>query len=72
VASSRDLENEFQKMATYFQDKETEHNWADREKSIIRLRSMLRGGVHDRYPDVFLSGLKHGMLELSYKTVSKP
>lgn len=52
------------------QGKETEHNWLDREKSIIRIRGMVRGGVYNRYPDAFFLGLKGGILEKTLKGVS--
>lgn len=51
------------------QGKETEHNWAARERSIICIRGMLKGEAHVRYMDSFLAGLKNGMLDASFKTV---
>lgn len=53
------------------QGRETEHNWAAREQSIIQVRGMLKGDVHQRFPDVFLASLKDGFLQLTLKTVSK-
>ncbi|KAG8885181.1 suppressor of tub2 mutation [Tulasnella sp. 331] len=67
IASSRDLENEFSKMAPCFEGRESEHNWLDREKSIVRIRGMLKGGVHLRFADTFVSGLKNGTLEKTVK-----
>lgn len=52
------------------QGRETEHNWLDREKSVIRLRGMVRGDVHERYPDAWFAGLKGGILENTLKAVS--
>ncbi|QRW04949.1 CLASP amino-terminal protein [Ceratobasidium sp. AG-Ba] len=63
IASARDLEHEMEKMLPFFEGKETEHNWADREKSIITIRGLIKGGVHARYPDVFLEGLKNGVID---------
>ncbi|CAE6428959.1 unnamed protein product [Rhizoctonia solani] len=63
IASARDLENELEKMLPFFEGKETEHNWADRERSMITLRGILKGSVHARYPDVFAEGLKSGVLD---------
>ncbi|KAF8761794.1 CLASP N terminal [Rhizoctonia solani] len=63
IASARDLESELEKMLPFFGGKETEHNWADRERSVIILRGILRGGVHVRYPDMFTEGLKAGVLD---------
>jgi CLIP-associating protein 1/2 len=54
------------------QGKETEHNWAAREKAILRVRGMLKGDVHTRYMDTFLACLKDGYIKSSLKTVSTP
>lgn len=55
------------------QGKETEHNWTLREKSVIRLRGMLRGQAHKEYQDAFLAGLKNGVFEgISRTIVSAP
>ncbi|KAG2152962.1 clasp N terminal-domain-containing protein [Suillus clintonianus] len=69
VASSRDLENEFLTFAKSFEGKETEHNWAARERAIQRVRGMLSGNIHIRYPDVFLQCLKDGFMQFSLKTL---
>lgn len=58
-------------MAPCFEGKETEHNWLDREKAVVRIRGMLMGEVYDRYPDTFFALLKGGMLEKTLKAVSK-
>ena len=49
--------------------KETEHNWAAREKAVQRVRGMLKGDVHERYTEHFLFGLKNGFIDASLKTV---
>ncbi|KAG9014262.1 suppressor of tub2 mutation [Tulasnella sp. JGI-2019a] len=67
IASTRDLENEFSKMIPCFEGRESEFNWLDREKSIVRIRGMLKGGVHLRYTEAFVSGLKGGILEKTVK-----
>lgn len=54
------------------QGRESEHNWLDREKSIVRIRGMLKGGVHLRFADAFVAGLKGGVLEKTVKGVSDP
>lgn len=69
VASSRDLENEFLAFAKSFEGKETEHNWAARERGIQRVRGMLSGNIHTRYPDIFLQCLKDGFMQSSIKTL---
>ncbi|CAE6524060.1 unnamed protein product [Rhizoctonia solani] len=43
--------------------KETEHNWADRERSVVTIRGIIKEGVHTRYLEVFMEGLKQGMLD---------
>ncbi|KDN42930.1 hypothetical protein RSAG8_06456, partial [Rhizoctonia solani AG-8 WAC10335] len=63
IASARDLENELEKMLPFFQGRESEHNWADRERSVVAIRGIIKGGVHARYPDVFIEGLKSGVLD---------
>ncbi|GJE84641.1 clasp N terminal-domain-containing protein [Phanerochaete sordida] len=69
VASSRDLENEFTAMLKHFEGREDEHNWAPRERAILRVRGMLKGDVHERYPETFLQGLKNGFIDASLKTL---
>lgn len=59
VASSKDLEKEFESMHILFSGKETEQNWIPRETQIKRLRGMLRGEVHQQYHDTFIQGVKH-------------
>lgn len=68
IASAKDLESEYAKMQPAFEGKETEHNWLERERSIMRVRSMLKGDVHSRFPDAFISGLKNGFLEATLKS----
>ncbi|KAI0684173.1 clasp N terminal-domain-containing protein [Cytidiella melzeri] len=70
IVSSRDLENEFASMLKHFEGKETEHNWAPREKAILRVRGMLKGDVHERFMDTFLHGLKNGFMDASLKTLA--
>jgi hypothetical protein len=52
------------------QGKETEHNWLPREKSLIRIRGLLRGQAHVKHLDSFLAGMKMGIAEGISKTVS--
>ncbi|KAK7061538.1 clasp N terminal-domain-containing protein [Favolaschia claudopus] len=69
IASSRDLENEFAAMHKPFEGKENEHNWADRERAIQRVRGMLKGEVHLRYTDAFLACMKD-FIQMSLKTLA--
>ncbi|KAJ3909224.1 clasp N terminal-domain-containing protein [Lentinula edodes] len=70
IASVRDLENEFQGMEKAFEGKETEHNWSTREQSILRVRGMLKGDVHQKYFDSFLACLKQSFIQWSLKTLA--
>ncbi|KAF8845660.1 hypothetical protein BDN67DRAFT_993328 [Paxillus ammoniavirescens] len=70
IASARDLENEFAAIAKAFEGKETEHNWAARERGVQRVRGMIRGDIHSRYPDVFVQCLKDGFVQASLKTLA--
>ncbi|KAG2013897.1 hypothetical protein CC2G_010761 [Coprinopsis cinerea AmutBmut pab1-1] len=70
IASARDLESEFATMAKPFEGKETEHNWSVRDSSIQRVRGMLKGDVHNRYPEVFFACLKDGFMQWSLKTLA--
>jgi hypothetical protein len=36
----------------------------------MRVRGMLKGGVHQRFQDVFITVLKEGFVQWSLKTVS--
>ncbi|KAJ6539138.1 clasp N terminal-domain-containing protein [Mycena capillaripes] len=68
IASSRDLETEFAAMQKPFEGKENEHNWADRERAILRVRGMFKGEIHLRYTDTFLANMKE-FIQLSLKTL---
>ncbi|PPQ79539.1 hypothetical protein CVT25_003421 [Psilocybe cyanescens] len=70
IASTRDLENEFAEMVKPFEGKETEHNWAAREQAIQLVRGMLKGEVHVKYQEQFLTGLKDGFIMWSTKTLA--
>ncbi|KAG6833770.1 hypothetical protein H0H87_001202 [Tephrocybe sp. NHM501043] len=70
IASAKDLENEFASMLKPFEGKETEHNWSAREQAILRVRGMLKGDVHIRYPDTFITVLKEGFIQWSLKTLA--
>lgn len=69
VTSTRDLETELAELVRPFEGKETEHNWPARERSILRIRGMLSGGVTVKYPDAFRLQLKD-LLPITLKTVS--
>ncbi|EPQ31293.1 uncharacterized protein PFL1_01478 [Pseudozyma flocculosa PF-1] len=45
VASRSDLERTFQSFLPFFEGKETEHNWLQREQSTIKMRGMIKAGI---------------------------
>ncbi|KAH9179965.1 clasp N terminal-domain-containing protein [Lactarius sanguifluus] len=67
VASSKDLDAEFTEMLKSF-DKQ-EHNWAPRDRAVTRVRGMLKGDVHIRYSEAFVSHLKL-FVDASLKTLA--
>ncbi|KAI9448289.1 clasp N terminal-domain-containing protein [Lactarius indigo] len=69
VASSKDLDAEFTEMLKSFDGKETEHNWAPRDRAVTRVRGMLKGDVHVRYSEAFVSHLKP-FIDASLKTLA--
>lgn len=58
------------RILNHTQGKESEQNWSLREQDVIRIRGMVKGDAHIRYPDAFVQGLRSGILELSFKAVS--
>ncbi|ANB12684.1 Stu1p [Sugiyamaella lignohabitans] len=54
VSSSDSFKIIVEDMAPCFDGKETEFNWSKREKSIIRLRSLLRGNAPSDFPDAVI------------------
>lgn len=69
IATARDLHAEFQPMKAGFEGRETEHNWVMRDRSVTRLRGMVKADVKGRCGDEFLTELK-GVVEGVLKTVS--
>ncbi|EGO01747.1 hypothetical protein SERLA73DRAFT_166267 [Serpula lacrymans var. lacrymans S7.3] len=70
IASSRDMENEFAGMVKPFEGKETEHNWAARDRAVQRVRGMLKGDIQSRYLDVFIACLKDSFIQASLKALA--
>lgn len=69
VASSKDVDVEFAEMLKSFNGKETEHNWAPRDRAVTRVRGMLKGDVHVRYSEAFILHLKP-FVDASLKTLA--
>ncbi|KAG1158767.1 hypothetical protein G6F37_005496 [Rhizopus arrhizus] len=59
VHSAKDLEHEFSEMLKCYNDKETEHNWEARERSITQIRGFLRGNAPEAYLDVLVHGIRN-------------
>ncbi|SCV72125.1 BQ2448_4819 [Microbotryum intermedium] len=69
MASDRDVLHEFEGMKVSFEGKETEFNWIERDKSVARIRGMIKGNAPRDYLESLLVGLK-GVLEGIMKTAS--
>lgn len=69
IADLKDLVAEIDSMIPDFEGKETEFNWGARDRSIGRLRGLLRGNVVSAFEKEFLGELKR-VVEGILKTVS--
>lgn len=58
VFSGRDLEHEMSAMIPHFEGRESERNWLNREKSLNRLRALLRGNSTRDYHVILVTGLR--------------
>ncbi|GAA5925902.1 CLASP family protein [Sporobolomyces koalae] len=60
LASPEDLRSQFDAIKPWFDGKETEHNWIERDKSIAKLRGMVQAGVchDDNLRDEFVKRIK--------------
>ncbi|GAK66531.1 uncharacterized protein PAN0_013c4753 [Moesziomyces antarcticus] len=59
IASRSDLERTFASMLPFFEGKESEHNWLNREQSMIKIRGLVVSGAHRQFGEsFFLSQLK--------------
>ncbi|KAJ8101179.1 clasp N terminal-domain-containing protein [Lipomyces tetrasporus] len=58
VASSRDLEHLMEDLIPAFDGKETEANWAQRQKNIVALREILRGNAYADHAITFITCLR--------------
>ncbi|CAO3600103.1 unnamed protein product [Absidia cylindrospora] len=63
IASPKEVDTFFTKMAASFKDKESEHNWESRHKDIIRLRGLLRGNTPAKFLDVVVPGIRLMVME---------
>lgn len=58
VHSQRELEDTFRDMLPFFEGKETEQNWTPRDKSILKLRRILKGNAPNEFHAAFMAGIK--------------
>ncbi|KAN0062589.1 suppressor of tub2 mutation [Thecaphora frezii] len=59
IASRSDLERTFQSFLPFFEGKETEKNWSQREQSIVKIRGMLKADIHRQFGEAnFVAGVR--------------
>ncbi|KAK7705428.1 suppressor of tub2 mutation [Botryosphaeria dothidea] len=67
VYGHKEVEEIFREMHQHFDGRETEHNWLPREKSILKIRRMLKGNAPKDHEAAFVAGvlsLRDGMLKV--------
>jgi CLIP-associating protein 1/2 len=62
IHTQRELEDAFRDMAPAFEGRETEFNWSTRDKSVLKIRRMLKGNAPADFHTAFVAGIK-GMLD---------
>ncbi|KAJ9474923.1 Protein STU1 [Pseudozyma hubeiensis] len=67
IASRSDLERTFATMMPFFEGKESEHNWLNREQSMIKFRGLVVSGAHRQFGEAFfvaqLKSVQEGILK---------
>lgn len=58
IHSQRECEDVFSDMLPYFEGKETEGNWMNRDKSILKIRRITKGNAPNEYHKSFMAGIK--------------
>ncbi|KAJ1580284.1 hypothetical protein NDA11_003022 [Ustilago hordei] len=56
IAARSDLERTFATMMPFFENRESEHNWLNREQSMIRIRGLIVSGAHRQFGEPFFVG----------------
>lgn len=69
VATAKDLEAIIHEMHPHFEGKESEANWAIREKSVLKLKKITQGNAPQEFSTNFLAGIK-GLLDGILKVVN--
>ncbi|GAC94868.1 hypothetical protein PHSY_002441 [Pseudozyma hubeiensis SY62] len=67
IASRSDLERTCSTMMPFFEGKESEHNWLNREQSMIKIRGLVVSGAHRQFGEAFfvaqLKSVQEGILK---------
>ena len=58
VHTQRELDDMFREMLPHFEGRETEQNWMARDKSITKLRRLLKGNAPTEFQASFIAGVK--------------
>ena len=69
VHTQKELEAIFRDMLPFFEGKESEQNWSNREKSILKLGNITRGNAPHEFTAAYLGGIK-SLLDGILKTVN--
>jgi CLIP-associating protein 1/2 len=56
--TQRELDEIFREMHQYFEGKESEQNWIQRDKSILKLRRLLKGNAPSDFLLAFVAGIR--------------
>ncbi|CAK4033943.1 related to STU1 [Lecanosticta acicola] len=68
IDSQREMDDTFHDMLPHFEGKETEQNWVPRDKSITKLRRIVKGNAPNEFHQAFMAGLKsmvEGIIKVS-------
>lgn len=58
VHTERELNETFADMLPHFEGKETEQNWLLRDKSVLKIRRLLKGNAANEFHNAFMAGIK--------------
>jgi CLIP-associating protein 1/2 len=58
VHSQRELEDAFSDMLPHFEGRESEENWGNRDKSVTKMRRLLKGNAPTDYHTLFMASMK--------------
>ncbi|RAH61234.1 ARM repeat-containing protein [Aspergillus piperis CBS 112811] len=69
VSSAREIDEFVRLMTPYFEGRESEDNWVNREKSVITLRRLTHGNAPHAYSQTFVAAIK-SILDGIFKVVN--